>query len=1072
LSVSIVSDVDGLLRLGGADADGTVTLLRALSPGPHTLQASVLDAAGQTSSATRTVRIDRPATAPMVHIEPIRPGTSDDLVAVIDAPASDADGDPFLLVWTWTVDGAPTPFDGPIVPAAATTRGEVWTVSVRAEGAWVPGAAATDAVAIANTLPTLGVVRIAPTVGDVTSAWTCVAELAADVDGDPVAVALRWWLDGALVASGPSLPGGVAARGARLVCTGTPSDGQAEGAEVPSAPVDVGNAPPSVGFVDLAPALPDVTTAWSCEGVAFTDPDEDAVTGHIQWTVDGVVVGQGPTLPSGVPRGALVGCTVTPDDGQVLGEPATRTATVGDAPPALLGVVITPDPGDATSSFGCVPGLAVDPDGDPVAVAVSWSVDGVDVGTGSSLPATPARGQVVGCLATPWDGTRFGEPVGVSVVVGNAPPALVSAVLGPEPLYTDDVAVVTGVGSDPDGDTVRFEVAWYVNGVAVGTGASLSGARFARGDSVSALVAATDGEALSDAVVLGPIVVADSPAVPPEIAVVPEAGRPHDVLQCVVVTPAYDPDGEANALSFGWTGPSGAPLVGLDTTSYPDDTVPRGSVVAGVFTCTVTPSQPTTGWTSVRATATVTPLWPGPLVALSTAEVQIFGDLSFDHLGEGPCGVATPDLDGDGRDDVAVTVAERDGSAGTDVGGVAVFFASRLVAGARLAASTADVWISGYQAAGTLGRCLQAVPDLDGDGRDELLVAAPDEDRVLTSDGVVRLYLGATLVPGATRTVADADGTWWGASASAVAGTSMAAADVDGGGLPDLILGAPAQSAAGLGNVYILRGESLPADGRLDAVAWRTLSGGATGDRLGEAVAALGDADGDGMAELAAGAPGLDRVAPDIGGVVVWSGARIGAGGSLTPAQADAVWVGARAYDGAGARLAAADGDGDGWLDLLVGGLTTDATLADVGRVDLIPAAAIGFVGDGALSGVATSVVGLGASDVAGTGLGWVPDLSDDGLPEILVGAPNRDVPFVNGGVAALFPSQQAATPSRWTLDDADHRFTASSSNDRAGFVAGGADVDGDGRGDLWVVAPLENDVVASGGRVYLFFAP
>jgi hypothetical protein len=1072
LSVVITSDVDGLLRSGGADADGTVTLLRALSPGPHTLRAVVVDDAGQEVRATRTLRVDRPATAPEVHIEPGRPGTGDDLIAVLDVAPVDPDGDAFSLVWGWTVDGVATAFEGPVVPAAATTRGEVWTVSVRAVGTLVPGEAGVASVAVANALPTLAAVRVTPAEGNVQTAWSCVADAAFDEDGDAVTVAYRWWLDGTLVASGPDLPPAVAPRGARLVCVATPSDGLEEGAEVPSAPVDVGNAPPSVGQVTLLPVAPDVTTAWSCAGAGYADPDGDVVVGRVTWSVDGADAGQGPTLPAGVPRGAEVACTVTPDDGQALGPPLRVSRTVGNAAPSLSGVTITPDPGDATSTFTCLPGLPVDPDGDVVQVDVAWTLDGVDVGRGTTLPVTARRGAVVGCAATPWDGARWGEPVGASVVVGNAPPTLTVAVLGPDPLYTDDRAVVIGSGDDPDGDAVALDIAWFVNGVAAGSGGFLSGASFSRGDAVSAVVSATDGDAQSAPVVLGPVVVSDSPATPPEIAVVPDAARPHDVLQCVVVTPSYDPDGDAGSLTFGWTGPTGAALFGLDTTVYADDTVPRAAVVAGTFTCTVTPSLPTAGWTSVRATAEVTPLWPGPLVALSTADVQVYGDLSFDHLGEGPCGVATPDLDGDGRDDLAVTVAERDGAAGTDVGGVAIFFATRLVDGARLGASSADVWIAGHQAAGTLGRCLHAVDDLDGDGRDELLVAAPDEDRAQTSDGVVRLYLGATLIAGSTRTVADADGTWWGAAASAVAGTSMASGDVDGGGLPDLILGAPAQSAAGVGNVYVLRGESLPADGRLDLVAWRTVSGSATGDRLGEAVATLGDADGDGLVELAAGAPGIDRLAPDIGGVGVWTGSRLAGAGPWDLGHADAVWVGAQAYDGAGARLAAADGDGDGLVDLLVGGLSTDATVADAGRVDLIPAAAIGFVGDGLLTGVALSVRGLGASDVTGTGLGWVPDLSGDGLPEVLVGAPNRDVPFLNGGVAALFPSQQAATPSAWTLDEADHRFTASSSNDRAGFVVGGAEVDGDGRGDLWVVAPLENDVVASGGRVYLFFAP
>ena len=52
---------------------------------------------------------NRPPDAPGVRVEPASPGTGDDLVAVLDAPSDDADGDAVTYTYGWSRDGTMQP---------------------------------------------------------------------------------------------------------------------------------------------------------------------------------------------------------------------------------------------------------------------------------------------------------------------------------------------------------------------------------------------------------------------------------------------------------------------------------------------------------------------------------------------------------------------------------------------------------------------------------------------------------------------------------------------------------------------------------------------------------------------------------------------------------------------------------------------------------------------------------------------------------------------------------------------------------------------------------------------------
>jgi hypothetical protein len=402
--------------------------------------------------------------------------------------------------------------------------------------------------------------------------------------------------------------------------------------------------------------------------------------------------------------------------------------------------------------------------------------------------------------------------------------------------------------------------------------------------------------------------------------------------------------------------------------------------------------------------------------SLADARTTIAGT-GGDELG---FAAAVGDLNGDGRPDLVLGSPLHDAS-GPRSGAVAVFFGP--VERGHATVDDADVWLPGADARDWAGNSV-AVADVNDDGVDDLVVGAPRNDAGGENAGAVHVvYGGADL--GGEVPLGSADAAIVGGDEGAWVGYSVAAANLTGGPGADVVAGAPRTGDA-RGAVHVVDGDRTADGGPAStADADATFRGESPDDEAGWSVAVAGDVTGGGSTDVAVGARRNDDAGGDAGAVYV---VEAPFGGERSLADAALVRRGPGAGAMAGWSVAGpGDVDGDGTADLLVGApldgpggaaylVTGDEREASLADAHPVPAEAGG--------------------DRAGWVVAGPGDVTCNGTPDLLVGAPEHDAAGEQAGAVYLVAGEAAAAASAENpvpLDNATATLTGPEPGDQAG---------------------------------------
>ncbi|MXP27195.1 hypothetical protein GRI39_14340, partial [Altererythrobacter indicus] len=387
-----------------------------------------------------------------------------------------------------------------------------------------------------------------------------------------------------------------------------------------------------------------------------------------------------------------------------------------------------------------------------------------------------------------------------------------------------------------------------------------------------------------------------------------------------------------------------------------------------------------------------------------------------------------------------------------------------------------------------LGLSVSLAGDVNADGYDDLIVAAPSNDDGGADAGAAYVIFGkasgfGTIDLGSGLNAADGFKILGAADGDRLGYSVSSAGDVNGDGIDDILLGAFANG--GTGSAYVIFGKTsgfgtIDLANSLSAVQGFQITGDASGDRLGWSVSSAGDINGDGYDDVIVGAYEVD----DGGAAYVIFGKASGFGTinlntGLSAADGFTI-TGAAAGDNLGYSVSSAgDVNGDGYDDLIVGARYGDDEGDDnAGAAYVIFGKETGF-GTIALSADLSAtdgftIIGAAASDYLGISVSSAGDINGDGYDDLIVGANGNEDGGNNAGSAYVIFGKEAGygTIDLANLTAADGFIIQGDAiGDELGVtVSAAGDIDGDGYDDLIVGAYRGDDGGGDAGEAYIIY--
>ncbi len=371
-----------------------------------------------------------------------------------------------------------------------------------------------------------------------------------------------------------------------------------------------------------------------------------------------------------------------------------------------------------------------------------------------------------------------------------------------------------------------------------------------------------------------------------------------------------------------------------------------------------------------------------------------------------------------------------------------------------------------------LGYAVKSAGDVNGDGFADIIVGTH-----ASPTGKALVYAGSPDGLGAQPL-------WSANGAQADDRFGMAvntAGDVNGDDFDDIIVGAPyfdrTVTEPDRGRAYVFYGSF---SGPSQTPDW-TGEGGYfddfAGALFGYAVSTAGDVNGDGFADVIIGAPLADSEGIT-GLVAIFGGSAAGllmpgTGEPATISEADWLSFGTYSADSwfGGAVGWAGDVNGDGYDDVVVGAPYHPGNQTASGAVFVFTGTDPIFYMQSSPAAEWTFTVDAGNA-LLGYAVGTAGDIDNDGLDDVIAGAPQYDNAFfqpnqtqaVNGGGAFILHSTAQGFGTVW-------EFSSNEAEARLGTAVGTAgDVNGDGYADVIIGAPQMPSPADTLGEAFALF--